>query len=138
MFSLASYLTAFKSTFLLFEMFKIMLGRSIYLKLNCDFATEYLNFVFPYERQNEIFISLASDDTVQKSYPSNTGFNMKIIVTCSRCKRQTLKESYYLISRKIKYLLERAFHPFPSSYITKSPISKHLKKCERLLTNETS
>ena len=31
MFSLASYLTAFKSTFLLFEMFKIMLGRSIYL-----------------------------------------------------------------------------------------------------------
>ena len=41
---------------------------------------QYLNFVFPYERRHEIFIYLASDDTVQKSYPFNAGFSMKIIV----------------------------------------------------------
>ena len=36
--------------------------------------------MFPYERWHEILIYLASDDTVQKSYPFNAGFSMKIIV----------------------------------------------------------
>ena len=64
---------------------------------------------------------------------------MKIIARNMQM-QQTNTERELLINfqEKIKYLLQRAFHPFSSSYITKGSISKHLKKCERLLTDETS
>lgn len=70
--------------------------------------------MFPYERRHEILIYLASDDTVQKSYPFNAGFNMKIIVRNMQM-QQTSTERELLINFQVKQstFLRELFTHFP-------------------------
>ena len=70
--------------------------------------------MFPYERRHEILIYLASDDTVQKSYPFNAGFNMKIIVRNMQM-QQTSTERELLINfqEKQSTFLRELFTHFP-------------------------
>lgn len=70
--------------------------------------------MFPYERRHEILIYLASDDTVQKSYPFNAGFNMKIIARNVQM-QQTSTERELLINfqEKQSTFFRELFTHFP-------------------------